>query len=99
MKFLLSTITIFFFAFSFAQTAQEHYKNGVQKHNKEDYKGAIRDYNNAIKEDKSFMKAYFNRGTCYLALNNFRAVKKAEISPDLKTRWIAFFKTAKVVNQ
>jgi tetratricopeptide (TPR) repeat protein len=72
MKFILSTITIFFFAFSFAQTAQEHYKNGVQKHNKEDYKGAIKDYNNAIKEDKSFMKAYFNRGTCYLALNNFK---------------------------
>ncbi len=99
MKFLLSTITILFVAFSFAQTAQEYYKNGVQKHNKEDYKGAIKDYNNAIKVDKGYTKAYFNRGFCYLALSNYKAVKKTEISTDLKTKWIAFFKTAKVVNQ
>ena len=31
-----------------AQTAEEYYKNAVEKYNKEDYRGAIKDLNQSI---------------------------------------------------
>jgi tetratricopeptide (TPR) repeat protein len=71
---------------AFGQTSQEYFKNGVSKHNQKDYKGAIKDYNQAIKEDKANKHAYFNRGTCELALNDLKSAmsdfnKTIEIDP------------------
>lgn len=57
----------------FGQTSKEYLENGIAKHEKQDFKGAIRDYTKAIKEDKKNGDAYFNRGTCELALKDFNA--------------------------
>ncbi len=70
------TITAFMLICSitaFGQSSEEHLENGVSKHNKEDFKGAIKDYTKAIKADKKNKVAYFNRGTCELALEDFNA--------------------------
>lgn len=50
------------------QTAQEYLKTGIGKHNQQDYKSAIKDYVKAISLDKNLKDAFFNRGTCQLAM-------------------------------
>jgi len=68
------TVLLTSFALSaFGQTAQEHLKNGIAKHKQQDFKGAIKEYDKAIKEDKNFKDAYFNRGTCELALKDYKS--------------------------
>ena len=65
--------TIFLTALSFTafgQTAQEHLQNGIAKHQQQDFKSAIKEYDKAIKADKEYTDAYFNRGTCELALKD-----------------------------
>jgi tetratricopeptide (TPR) repeat protein len=64
---LICTITVF------GQTSKEHLENGIAKHEKQDFKGAIKDYSKAIKADKKNKDAYYNRGTCELALKDFNS--------------------------
>ena len=66
-------MAIFCSFLSFGQTSQELFENGLKKHQNQDYKGAIKDYTKAIKENKENKVAYFNRGTCELALKDFDA--------------------------
>ena len=71
-----STITAFLLICTiavFGQTSKEHLENGITKHEKQDFKGAIKDYSKAIKADKKNKDAYYNRGTCELALKDFNS--------------------------
>lgn len=76
MKRLLTTCAIIYSLTAFGQTAQKNFKDGLSKHEQQDYKGAINDYNKAIKTDKEYKEAYYNRGTCELFLNDFNAAIK-----------------------
>ena len=76
MKRLLTTFAIICSLTAFGQTAQEHFDNGFEKHKQQDYKGAIKDYDKAIKADNKFVSAYYNRGTCELGLKDFNSALK-----------------------
>jgi len=68
------TIFVFLYTLSaFGQTSEEHLQNGISKHNQQDYDGAIKDYDKAIKADKSNKVAYFNRGLCEFALKDYKS--------------------------
>jgi tetratricopeptide (TPR) repeat protein len=73
MKKTLTTLAIIYELTAFGQTSQEYLQNGITKHKQQDYKGAIKDYDKSIKEDKSNKDAYYNRGTCELALKDFKS--------------------------
>lgn len=83
------TFTVIFTAFAltaFGQTAQDHLQNGLAKHKQQDFKGAIKEYDKAIKTDKDSKDAYFNRGTCELALKDYKSAmadfsKAIELDP------------------
>lgn len=72
-------LTILFIAISFncvAQTAEEFFKSGIEKHNSQDYVGAIAAYSKAIAADKTMRDGYYNRGICELALKDFKTAQK-----------------------
>ena len=48
--------------------AQEYYKQGVNKAQKRDYKGAVRDLSDALSQDGNFAEAYVSRGRAYSEL-------------------------------
>ncbi len=73
MKITITAFMLIFTIAVFGQTSEEHLENGISKHEKQDFKGAIKDYNKAIKADKKNKDAYYNRGTCELALKDFKA--------------------------
>ncbi len=86
LKNLFTIIILFFTLTAFSQTAKEHFEDGITKHNQQDFKGAIKEYNNAIKLDKEYTQAYYNRGTCALALKDFKSAlldfnKTIELDP------------------
>lgn len=86
MKITLTILAIVCSLTAFGQTSKEYLQNGITKHNQQDFKGAIKDYDKAIKEDKANKDAYFNRGTCELALKDFKSAmtdfnKTIEIDP------------------
>ncbi len=86
MKKTLTTLAIICTLTAFGQTSQEHLQNGITKHKQQDYKGAIKDYDKSIKEDKTNKDAYYNRGTCELALKDFKSAmtdfnKTIELDP------------------
>src|SRR6478609_11062260 len=58
---------------TFGQSAKDYLQAGIEKHKQHDYKGAIDEYSKAIKADKDYRDAYFNRGTCELALKDLKA--------------------------
>ena len=72
MKKLSTIILLTITLTAFGQTAQEFHDNGIEKHNKQDYKGALKDYDKAIKADNKLTAAYFNRGTIKLATNDLK---------------------------
>lgn len=87
MKKIITALSIICALTVFGQTSQEHLKNGIEKHKQQDFKGAIKDYGKAIKEDKLNIDAYFNRGSCELALNDYKAAmsdfsKTIELNPN-----------------
>jgi tetratricopeptide (TPR) repeat protein len=87
MKKTLSILLSFFYITLFAQTAEEYFQSGLEKHNREEYSEAIKDYTLAISANKNLKTAYFNRGACELALNNLKAAmedfnKAIEIDPN-----------------
>ena len=61
MRKILTLIMAFITLTTFAQTAKEYLQNGIEKHNQQDFKGAIKDYTKAIKLDKDYVDAYYNR--------------------------------------
>jgi tetratricopeptide (TPR) repeat protein len=86
MKVVLTALSIICSFSAFGQTSQEYLESGLTKHKQQDFKGAIKDYDKAIKEDKSNKDAYFNRGTCELALKDLKSAmtdfnKTIELDP------------------
>ena len=86
MKKILITFSIIYTLTAFGQTSQEHLQNGISKHKQQDYKGAIKDYDKSIKEDRANKDAFYNRGTCELALKDFKSAmidfsKTIELDP------------------
>lgn len=75
MKRLLFAILIITTLTTNGQNAQVFLKNGIDKHKSQDYKGAIKEYNKAIKLDNSLVDAYYNRGVCELTLQDFKSAK------------------------
>ncbi|MBN4065754.1 tetratricopeptide repeat protein [Candidatus Amoebophilus asiaticus] len=73
MRKTLSAFMIICSIAAFGQTSKEHLQNGISKHEKQNFKGAIKDYSKAIKADKKNKDAYYNRGTCELALKDFKS--------------------------
>src|SRR5690554_3070233 len=87
MKILVTTIVFICSLFAFGQTSSDYLESGIIKHKQQDYKGAIKDYTKAIKEDNQSSDAYFNRGICEIALKDYKSAmsdltKAIEISPD-----------------
>lgn len=87
MKILVTTIVFICSLFAFGQTSSDYLESGIIKHKQQDYKGAIKDYTKAIKEDNQSSDAYFNRGICEIALKYYKSAmsdltKAIEISPD-----------------
>ncbi|MES2381800.1 MAG: tetratricopeptide repeat protein [Bacteroidota bacterium] len=86
MKKILTTLTLICTLAAFGQTSQEHFQNGIAKHKQQDYKGAIKEYDKSIKEDKANKDAYYNRGNCELALKDYKSAmadfsKTIELDP------------------
>lgn len=86
MKKALTFVSLIFSLLVSAQTSQDHLQNGISKHNQQNFEGAIKDYNLSIKADKDNRDAYYNRGTCELALEDFKTAikdfnKTIEIDP------------------
>ncbi len=76
MKTIFTFVLISFAFTAFSQTAQDHLQSGIVKHKQQDFKGAIKDYDKALKTDKDLKDAYFNRGTCELALKDYNSALK-----------------------
>ncbi|RDC63921.1 tetratricopeptide repeat protein [Adhaeribacter pallidiroseus] len=86
MKNIFTVVLTFFALAVFGQTAQEHLQNGIVKHKQQDFKGAIKEYDKALKTDRDLKDAYFNRGTCELAIKNYNSAlqdftKAIELDP------------------
>ncbi len=76
MKYLFAILFPLISQFHFSQEAKVFMENGMVKHQAKDYQGAIKDYSKAIKQDKNYSIAYFNRGTCELAIQDYKSAKK-----------------------
>ncbi len=76
MKQIFTILALIICVATFGQTAKECLELGIVKHNSKDFEGAIKEYAKAIKEDKNYTDAYFNKGTCELALKDFKSAKK-----------------------
>lgn len=86
MKLILTAFTLICSILVVGQTSNDHLNNGISKHQNQDYKGAIKDYDKAVKTDKSNKDAFFNRGSCKLALKDFKGAmtdfdKTIELDP------------------
>jgi len=72
MKKTITALMLILTVAVFGQSSTEFLESGIIKHEKQDFKGAIKDYSKAIKADKKNKEAYFNRGICELALKDFK---------------------------
>ena len=75
-KLFLSLLTAFILNFSFAQTAGEYIRMGIELHDNGDFKGAIKKYKKALKKDKNNMSAHYEIAYTYSALKNYKQVIK-----------------------
>jgi tetratricopeptide (TPR) repeat protein len=69
-----------------SKEAMKYYSQATEKHKAEDYKGAIKLYEKALKEDPKFAEAYDNMAVCYRRLGDFKSAienynKSIEIYP------------------
>jgi len=85
-----------------AQTAREEYNKGNDKASAQDYKGSIKHFNKALKQDPQFTDAYFNRGTSKMYLEDYEGAiedydKAIELNPEIisayKNRGVAKMQT------
>ena len=56
---------------SFSQTYQDYYNRGLKKEAKQDYVGAILDFNKSILLNPKFSKAHYNRGVAKYYSNDY----------------------------
>ena len=68
LLFLLVSLT----CYSQNKTAEHYFEQGNAKDNLQDYRGAIEDYNKAIKINPQYAEAYYNRGNAKDDLEDYR---------------------------
>jgi len=73
MKRLLTTFAIICSLTTFGQTPQEYIESGLLKTDKQDFKGAIKEFDKALKSDNLNKEAYYYRGNCELNLGDFKS--------------------------
>lgn len=71
MRNLITIILLTLTLSGASQTAQEYLNKGIEKHNNNDFKGALREYNKAIVKDNKLTVAYYNRGVVKIQINNY----------------------------
>src|SRR6478735_3447981 len=98
MKTTFTLVLAVLYLSVFGQTAQEYLQTGIEKHRQQDFKGAIKDYDKAINLDKNLKDAFFNRGTCQLALKDFKsAMKDFDKTIELDAKFVkAYYSRASV---
>lgn len=64
-------LSVFTIAPSFAQTAQDYFKTGVEKQNKKEFKAAAKAYSKAIEMIPKYKDAFFNKATCEFMVSDF----------------------------
>ena len=75
MKLIIANFLFILSLVCLGQTSEAYLEKGVELHRNKDFKGAVKAYSKAIKEDENNKLAYFNRGTCELALKNYKSAK------------------------
>lgn len=75
MRLIITSIIFLTTLIAYGQTSNEYLEMGIEKHQNKDLEGAVKDYSNAIKQDKTNKLAYLNRGICELALKHFKKAK------------------------
>jgi len=89
-KIFIPIIITVFITSSCSQSSSSHYfKNGNAKYSLKDYKGAIKDYEEAIKIDPGFAKAWYGKAICESILRKYDKAltdfdKAAELDPSNK---------------
>lgn len=95
---------MFFSGFAYSQTAKEYYSMGMIKMLEGDYTASIDGFTKAIKKDKNYVDAYFNRGICFEklkkyqeAINDYSVVVKLKPSmyQAFNNRGLLYFRTDK----
>ncbi len=87
MKRIFFLIIILLMSFAcYSQTAEGCYSLGIVKYNTRDYRGAIKDYNNAIEINPMFSEAYYARASAKGNLQDYKGAnadltKAIEINP------------------
>lgn len=78
---------IFFAYTSYGQTAEEYFQRGGVKIGSKDYEGALIEFNNGIKLNPNYPKAYNTRGLIKYMLKDFKGAmvdfdKTIELDPE-----------------
>jgi tetratricopeptide (TPR) repeat protein len=85
MKMAFALLLLFSLTAS-GQTAKEYYNLGTDKANAHNFKGALEDFDNAIRLDRNYAGAYYNRGTVKLHMEDYKGAiadldKAASLDP------------------
>ena len=78
---------LFITTLAYAKTAEDYFNSGLDKYDKQDYKGAIEDYNKAIELNPNYALAYSIRGAAKGELKDYRGAmqdynKAIEFNPN-----------------
>ena len=104
IKTFIMLSLLFFTGFAYSQTAKEYYSIGIIKMLEGDYPASIDGFTKAIKKDKNYVDAYFNRGICFEKLKKYQeAINDYSVVVKLKpymyqafnNRGLLYFKTDK----
>lgn len=60
----------------YGQNCEEFYNCGLAEKEKSNYEAAITYFSKAIKEDKTYTKAFFERGKCYYEKEKYRKAER-----------------------
>ncbi len=77
-----------------AQTAQDHFRDGLAKQKAKNFKGAIKDYTAAIGMIDNYRDAWYNKASCEAALKDYDAAfadfgKVIELDPNYAKGYFA----------
>jgi len=92
MKRLLITFALICSLTAAGQAPQDYIKSGLSKSGQLDFKGAIKEFEKAIKNDNPNKKAYYYRGNCELSLGDFKsALKDLNKAIELDPNYVAAY--------
>ena len=93
MKKIVFVLAFVFSKILFGQTSFDYLQKGLTKQKQNNLKGAIKDYNTAIRKDRSNMVAYYNRGYCEFLLKKYKSSfydlkKVTELDPNFVRAYV-----------